>query len=325
MKRVLCVGECMLELTHTAERTLRLDFAGDTYNTAVYLRRVATELGLAAEVGYLTGLGDDPYSAAMRAAWRAESILDRSLTVPERLPGLYAIRTAADGERSFTYWREESAAREVFAGTDWCAELDGDLVHLSGITLQLTSARARETLVTRLCELRAAGARVSLDTNYRPTGWSSPSDAAAAMAEVCAAADIVLASRDDEDLLHGPSPPEASVRRLAALGAREVVLRDGANGAYIGVADTVEHLAAHPVERVVDTTAAGDAAAGAYLAARLAGQPPAQAAATASTVAAVVIQHPGAITPPGVALADRAPVSPTLTMAHQPTNKEQPQ
>src|SRR5919197_4922036 len=73
MKRVLCVGECMLELTHTGERTLRLDFAGDTYNTAVYLRRVATELGVEAEVGYLTGLGVDPYSRAMRDAWRAES------------------------------------------------------------------------------------------------------------------------------------------------------------------------------------------------------------------------------------------------------------
>jgi 2-dehydro-3-deoxygluconokinase len=307
MKRVLCVGECMLELTHATERTLRLDFAGDTYNTAVYLRRVATELGLEAKVGHLTGLGVDDYSTAMRAAWRAESILDRSLTVPQRPPGLYAIRTSADGKRSFTYWRRESAAREVFAGTDWCAELEGDLVHLSGITLQLTSARARETLVTRLCELRAAGACVSVDTNYRPTGWSSPSDAAAAMAEVCATADIVLASRDDEELLHGASPPEASVHRLASLGAREVILRDGPNGAYVGVAGAVQRVPARPVERVVDTTAAG-ASAGAYLAARLAGDTPAHAAAIGNAVAAVVIQHAGAITPPEVRLLIRTPV-----------------
>lgn len=307
MKRVLCVGECMLELTHTAERTLRLDFAGDTYNTAVYLRRVAAEFGLEVELGYLTGLGADPYSAAMRAAWRAESIVDRSHTVPERSPGLYAVHTDPRGERTFTYWREQSAARHLFAGTDWTRALDGDLVHLSGVTLQLTSPRAREALVARLRTLRARGGWVSFDTNYRASGWPSAADAAAAMAEVCTVADIVLASRHDEDLLHGPTTPEDSIRRLAARGPREVVLRDGPTGAYIGVAGAVQHVAARPVERVVDTTAAGDAAAGAYLAARLAGQSPAQAATIGNAIAAVVIQHPGAITPPGVALVDRPP------------------
>src|SRR5439155_16638457 len=144
MKRALCVGECMVELSHIDARTLRLDFAGDTYNTAVYLRRVAAELDLELEVGYLTGVSDDDYSAAMRQAWRVEGISDRSLVLPGRAPGLYAIRTAANGERRFTYWRHRSAASEVLAGSDWCRGLDGDLVHLSGITLQLTSPRSRE-------------------------------------------------------------------------------------------------------------------------------------------------------------------------------------
>jgi len=70
--RALCVGECMVELTHVDDRTLRLDFAGDTYNAAVYLARTATELGVDVETAYLTGLGDDEYSDALRDAWRAE-------------------------------------------------------------------------------------------------------------------------------------------------------------------------------------------------------------------------------------------------------------
>jgi sugar/nucleoside kinase (ribokinase family) len=203
MKRVLCVGECMVELRHIDARTLRLDFAGDTYNTAAYLRRVAAELGTQLEVGYLTGLGHDDYSAAMRQAWRDEGIADRSVSVPDRVPGLYAIHTAPDGERRFTYWREDSAARYLFGGSDWCDGLDGDLVHLSGITLQLTSVRSRKALVTRLAELRRAGAWVSFDTNYRATGWSSPREAANAMADICGVANIVLASRDDETQLRG--------------------------------------------------------------------------------------------------------------------------
>jgi 2-dehydro-3-deoxygluconokinase len=302
MKRALCVGECMVELRHLDDRTLRLGFAGDTYNTAVYLRRVAAELDVALEVGYLTGLGDDDYSVAMREAWRLEGIADRSLQLPGRTAGLYAIRTTATGERRFTYWRNQSAASEAFRGRDWCRALEGDVVHLSGITLQLTSPPSRETLMARLAELRATGTWVSFDTNYRPAGWSSADEAAAAMDGVCSVADVVLASREDETLLHGSHAPDASVRRIAGLGAGEVVLRDGSAGAYVGVDGDLEHIAARRVEQVVDTTAAGDAFAGGYLAARLAGRPPTLAADLATGVAAVVIQHPGAITPPDVRL-----------------------
>jgi 2-dehydro-3-deoxygluconokinase len=297
MTRVLCVGECMIELTHLDPLTLRLGFAGDTYNTAVYLRRVATQLGIDAEVAYLTGLGDDEYSEAMRAEWRDEGIVDRSLLAAGRLPGLYAIKTAQDGERRFAYWREHSAAREVLSRGDLCAHLEGDVIHLSGITLQLMSASSREALLACLHERRSRGARVSFDTNYRPRGWRSSREAAEAITSACAVADIVLASREDEELLYGEQSATAGVRRLLDLGAREVVLRDGPAGAYVGIADDVARVPATPVNRVVDTTAAGDAFAGGYLAARLAGDQPEAAAALGNAVAATVIQHPGAITP----------------------------
>ena len=87
MTRVLCVGECMVELSHVDERTLRLGVAGDTYNAAVYLVRTARGLGVDVDAGYLTGLGEDAYSAALRAAWASEGIADHAITVPGRVPG----------------------------------------------------------------------------------------------------------------------------------------------------------------------------------------------------------------------------------------------
>jgi 2-dehydro-3-deoxygluconokinase len=289
--RVLCVGECMLELRREDGATMRLSHAGDTYNTAVYLRRVAAELGVAVSVGYLSGVGDDLHSAEMRAAWRAEGVEDRAIVVPGRTPGLYIVQTDAAGERSFAYWRGESAARALFAGTDWIAAVDADVVYLSGITLQLMSDASRAALLARLDELRARGARVAFDTNYRPAGWPSARVAAAAIDAAAARADPLFTSLEDEAALNGSAAPPRTA-------AGDVVVKAGADGARLGA----EHFPAVAPERIVDTTAAGDALAGAFLAARLGGREPRAALALAMGVAARVIAHPGALTPRELAL-----------------------
>ena len=64
-------------------------------------------------VEYVTILGNDPFSDEMLAAWRAEGVgTELVARQPDSLPGLYAIRTDASGNRSFHYWRSESPARK---------------------------------------------------------------------------------------------------------------------------------------------------------------------------------------------------------------------
>jgi len=82
------------------------------------------------------------------------------------------------------------------------------------------------------------------------------------------------------------------------LPCAEVVVKRGARPTLVrhGVAPVVA-APTEPVARVVDTTAAGDSFAGAYLAARLAGAPPSEAARHGNRLAARVVQHRGAIIP----------------------------
>src|SRR5689334_11679096 len=292
----------MIEMRYLDASTARVSYAGDTYNTAVYLRRTADALGVDVEVGYLTGLGSDEDSAAMRAAWAAECVVDRSILVQGVLPGLYTVRTDEHGERRFSYWRDSSAARRLFRESEWVDDVKGDLVHVSGITLQLASTAGREALRERLAALRSGGMLVSLDTNYRASGWSSPNDAAHAMDAIADVADIVFATLEDEAAMHGCHSAGEAAARLAERGVPEVVVKSGADGALVVTGGQTAHVPATPVDRAIDTTAAGDAFAGGYLAARLRDELPESAARVAADVAAAVVSHPGAIIPATVPL-----------------------
>ena len=170
--KVACIGECMVELSEQPDGSLARGFGGDTLNTALYLAR----LGVA--VDYVTALGDDVWSDEMAAAWgsRGDRPRPKVRRLPGRMPGLYIIRTDPAGERSFHYWRDRAAARDLFTepgAAETRAALETyDLVYLSGISLSLYGPRpaARPSFET-LSALRARGGRVAFDTNYRPRGW----------------------------------------------------------------------------------------------------------------------------------------------------------
>src|SRR5690606_26105597 len=143
MAHIAAIGEVMVELSpfpaadSNGRETMALSFAGDTYNTSVYMAR----LGL--KTDYVTRLGDDPYSAQIMQRMNSENIgTDMIAQVPGSSPGLYIIRNRADGEREFFYWRKEAPARELFQSQDAADQLcqklvDCNCVYLSGITLAI--------------------------------------------------------------------------------------------------------------------------------------------------------------------------------------------
>ncbi|TCP46861.1 2-dehydro-3-deoxygluconokinase [Tamaricihabitans halophyticus] len=299
MARVLAIGECMIELTHVDSNTLALGYAGDTFNTAVYLARLTEPA--AVRIAYLTRVGDEGYSAAMLAAMTAEGIDTSQIQrTPEAQPGLYLVRTDAAGERSFTYYRAHSPARALFDGTraiEFAALSECDVCYLSAITLQLLGEAARERLLAELASARARGARIVFDGNYRPAGWPDPDTARAALNAIWPTVSVALPTFDDERELHGDAGPADTVARLRAHGVPEIVVKDGARGALVWTPNGEIEVPAERVAEPVDSTAAGDAFNAGYLAARLTGSAPPEAAAAGHAIAARVIQQPGAILP----------------------------
>lgn len=292
---VQSVGECMIEFARTAEG-VNLAYAGDTYNTAVYLSRVARELGADVDVRFLTGVGADSESGLMRAAWLSNAVGDDAREVRGATPGAYLIATDAEGERTFTYWRAGSAAAQLFAGTSWLDDLGADCLYLSGVSLQLMSPDTRRAFLVRVRQLRADGARVAFDSNYRPSGWRNRETARTAMRELMEHCDVVLVTLDDEVALGNGHDVFSCMGNLATLGVDEVVVKIGREGAVVNVGGHAQHV---PTEArdAVDTTGAGDSFNGAFLGARLAGMDAVGSARLANVVAGEVVSRPGAIIP----------------------------
>ncbi len=293
MTTVACIGECMIELSQGAGGQLTRSYGGDTLNTAVYLAR----LGMS--VDYITALGTDPFSDEMVEAWKGEGVGTAHVArVDSKLPGLYVIRTSETGERSFYYWRENAAARMLLdlPQTDaiLAALASYDLIYLSGVTLSLYSPDGRQRLIDALGNARRGSTRVAFDTNFRVQGWPVLDTARQVYRDVLAVADIVLASVDDLTPLFGARMHGELIDRMAA---REVVLKLATPGSVVRHGGVEHSVKAELVGKVVDTTAAGDSFAAAYLAARLNGATPVEAARAGHRLAGVVIGHRGAIIP----------------------------
>ncbi|MEQ4531497.1 MAG: sugar kinase [Mixta sp.] len=301
-KKIAVIGECMIELSQQGE-ALKRGFGGDTLNTAVYIARQTSADQLAVE--YVTALGNDSFSNDMLAAWQQEGVrTDLVQRLENRLPGLYVIETDAHGERTFSYWRNEAAARFWLQSPQAeaiCQQLiQFDYLYLSGISLAILTAEDRQKLMNLLTTCRANGGKVIFDNNYRPRLWSNREEAQQAYQAMLACTDIAFLTLDDETALWGDAPTEQVIARTRAAGVSEIVIKRGAEACLVALSD--ESLLEVPAvrlekEKIVDTTAAGDSFSAGYLAVRLCGGSPEEAAVRGHLTASTVIQHRGAIIP----------------------------
>lgn len=301
MGRIVSIGECMGELSETGTPgTLNMGFAGDTLNTAYYLRR---SLGPDWQVDYVTAIGTDGLSHRMLDFLKAEDIGTHHIAqLADKTIGLYYI-TLKDGERSFTYWRSDSAAKKLASDPAALARaLDGaDLAYWSGITLAILPNQDRLALIEALNQFAGRGGTVVFDPNLRPRLWDNPESMRGWIHRAAAVSDLCLPSFEDEATWFGDADPQATIKRYLAEGARRVVVKNGAGDVtYAGSNGETIISAIPPVEHIVDTTAAGDSFNAGYLAAELAGGSVTDAIAAGARLAANVIGARGALVPDAV-------------------------
>jgi 2-dehydro-3-deoxygluconokinase len=288
---ILALGEPMIEFNQTTpgRPDYLQGFGGDTSNAIIACARQG------ASTGYLTRLGDDEFGRMFLDLWRAEGVDTAGVGIDAAAhTAVYFVTHGAAGH-SFSYLRRGSAASRMEP-----AQLPSDLIrgarflHVSGIS-QAISGTARASVAEAIAIARAAGVKVSYDTNLRLKLWGIE-EARRTITDTIALADYVLPSLEDLQAVSGLDDADAILDWCFAHGAKNVVLKAGRAGCIAATAASRIAIAGHKVE-AVDATGAGDCFDGAFLARLDAGDDLVNAARYANAAAALTTTGFGAVAP----------------------------
>ena len=284
---VVVLGDVMLDVvvvpvgplsaTSDTPSRVRVGRGGSGANLAHALARTGHA------VTYLGAVGRDDAGALWRAHLSTAGVVSQ-LEEVDAPTGVVVALVGADGQRSMY---TERGANSLLS-TPFVEAALGDYSHLHVSGYSLLDAATRDVAVTALARARSRGASTSVDVcSVGPLLALGP----ALFASLVDGADFLFANEEEATVL-GAGEIDEAIRALGAL-AREVLVTRGARGA-LARRDGVNTSAPSLAREVLDTTGAGDAATGAYLGARLAGEDVEIALANAMAAAAVVVGGLGA-------------------------------
>ncbi|MBA4327378.1 MAG: 2-dehydro-3-deoxygluconokinase [Polaromonas sp.] len=270
---VVTYGEAMMLLV--ADRPGALEDAG------AFLKRTAgaetnVAIGLARlglKVGWASRLGTDMMGRYLMREMAAESIDCSQVALTPAQPTGFMIKgSVSDGsDPPIEYHRKGSAASHMGpddVDSDWL--LSARHLHATGVFPAISASTL--LLARRSMDImRGAGRSVSFDPNLRPALWASPALMVETINDLAARADWVLPGLEEGRLLTGEHSAEGIAHFYRQRGAKLVVVKLGAQGAYFDGEGGSGRVAGFPVEKVVDTVGAGDGFAVGVISGLLAG------------------------------------------------------
>ena len=292
--KILSIGECMAEFSPDEQLgKFNLGFAGDTFNTAWYIANNHADVDSA----YFSKVGDDELSDQM-LKFMSDNQVDTTYikTVAGATIGLYLI-SLVDGERTFSYWRNKSAATFLGQNVDDVgnAMKKQDMIYFSGITLAILDQNSRKNLFSCLKSARRAGKKIAFDPNLRPKLWNDKKEMCDVIMAGANLSDIILPSFEDEATWFLDADPMSTLARYQNVGAETVVVKNAGDPVSFWSQHGTGTYLVESVEKIIDSTAAGDSFNAEILVGLLREIPLADAINNAANLAKKVLMGQGAL------------------------------
>ena len=292
--KILSIGECMAEFSPDEQLgKFNLGFAGDTFNTAWYIANNHADVNSA----YFSKVGDDELSDQM-LKFMSDNQVDTTYikTVTGSTIGLYLI-SLVNGERTFSYWRNKSAATFLGQNVDDVgnAMKKQDMIYFSGITLAILDQNSRENLFSCLKSARRAGKKIAFDPNLRPKLWNDKKEMCDVIMAGANLSDIILPSFEDEATWFSDADPMSTLARYQNVGAETVVVKNAGDPVSFWSQHGTGTYLVESVEKIIDSTAAGDSFNAEILVGLLREIPLADAINNAANLAKKVLMGQGAL------------------------------
>ena len=241
--------------------------SGAEVNVSIGLSR------LGHEVSYMTRLGDDPFGRYIENKLKEDNIGTEFVTYdPVYRTGIQLKNRVTDGSDPYApYYRKGSAASHITtAEIDMIDFSDIEHVHVTGIppALSKTSRAATYRLMERAKENNVF---LTFDPNLRPALWESEEVMIEVINDLASKADIILPGIEECKILAGSEDFNTIADFYKKKGVNTIVIKNGANGAYVCDGDESYTVEGFKVEEVVDTVGAGDGFAVGVISGRLEG------------------------------------------------------
>ena len=241
---------------------IKINFGGDTYNSAVYFSRLTNDK---TNTFYSTALGKDNFSKKMISRFKNENIkCDYIRTDGENPPGLYSIEINEKGERSFSYWRDQSPSKYIFLGSKGKKLVkdinNADVFYYTGISAGILDEKQRKDLIN----IGSTATICGFDFNYRSQLHYNKKVSQLLFNEINNRVDIHFVSFDDaRELFKIKNPLE--IFEIINEKKNLILIRYKNSIIFKNKQQEIKTVTV-PHGEVVDTTAAGDAFNGSFLA-----------------------------------------------------------
>ncbi len=261
MLSVSSFGEVLIDLIPNDDGSLTPYVGGAPANVAAAVAK------LGGDSCFIGGISHDGFGLKIRACLEQLGVKFHHSLLVKNKTALVAVSLDGDGERSFEFYRDNTADLSVnsskLAKLDWSAT---DIFHFCSNTL--VDASMREATLFALKQMHEVGGIVSFDVNLRLNLW--PEDSLQSVIEVLNQAfsfcHIVKFSREELEFYcqRTELSKTQSLQYMFELGVDSVIVTDGGNEIELRLASDIARVQP-PISSVQDTTAGGDSFVGGLL------------------------------------------------------------